>query len=590
MSLLNLYTADYITDNSNILSKLPSIKVKFRDTFCVPGQKFEYADLSKVAVSNKNNKLLITPYVFTDLNDMNAVEVDYIGIYAIGILELLYLVLKRNDSNIAHFHHNFNQFIGSIFNNYVDVEELMNKIESDEYKKQLNLFYQMRTDYDREGYKCIINRVNELMLIWLHDKRIFWEVFFEIFEFCKPIALVIFEEFIFGEHPNVFIDHSWVNKDFDLHFKRIAYTVPNSENIRYITDCRGVGIFACMSFYYSFVYEFGYDCQKDHHIAANDTKFLAQILANLTNCIGNDNQYKALSGKYLDEPPVLDLRNAHVYNQSKTGVKYRVHDDFYIQKHVWEDLVLFSCANTRPDDKSKFVLSCDDVNMHYSNMYNLVSAISGMLYFGPKLVSTDTKAIDTYKETITELESTKIRLSNELDKAKDTIEELTNNTTANDEVEKLKLELEEAKRIIDSKSNIINQLKDKNKSLNTFISNIFSDDDIEETELDETCSIEDMVLFLNDFKITMVGGRFELLSKLNSYGWTNVDQFDSSNLVSTNKQSDFYVINTAFNSHKVVRKVESMENNNGETIMYFNGTNAEKLIESCYRFVKKFFE
>ena len=135
----------------------------------------------------------------------------------------------------------------------------------------------------------------------------------------------------------------------------------------------------------------------------------------------------------------------------------------------------------------------------------------------------------------------------------------------------------------------------ENKDLNAFISNIYSENDEDiDTENDATefeVSIEEMVNYLNNFKFLMVGGRFELLQKLNDYGWTNVDQFDGRKHLGAAQlqSSDFYVLNTKFLSHKVTCKIAS-NISDFETMMYYNGTNPEKLIKACYNFATNFFK
>ena len=145
-----------------------------------------------------------------------------------------------------------------------------------------------------------------------------------------------------------------------------------------------------------------------------------------------------------------------------------------------------------------------------------------------------------------------------------------------------------ANEIINTKNETIDDLVNKNKELNKTLSDIYDDDfEIEEDELQ--VPIEEMVLFLNEFKIVLIGGRWELPAKLNEYGWTNISQLDKDNLctgVDVAKYADFTVINTRFVSHTIVHKVESVTDS--DTRMSYNGTNPEKLIIAMYDFVKKF--
>jgi len=56
---------------------------------------------------------------------------------------------------------------------------------------------------------------------------------------------------------------------------------------------------------------------------------------------------------------------------------------------------------------------------------------------------------------------------------------------------------------------------------------------------------------------------------------------------STPEACDFYCINTAFVSHKLVRNVQSRYPSLVNRMFYYNGTNVENLIKSAYSFVKQ---
>ena len=161
----------------------------------------------------------------------------------------------------------------------------------------------------------------------------------------------------------------------------------------------------------------------------------------------------------------------------------------------------------------------------------------------------------------------------------------------NEEIEQLRKQLAEAQSIIESKNETIDSLVNKNKDLNKFVSSIY-DDDFEEESEEEQKSIEEMVKELNDYKIVLIGGRFELPGKLNEYGWMNIKQYDNNSLctgMDSISYADFVIINTKFVSHTTVHKAESMIEDSSR-VMSYNGTNPEKLISAMYDFIMKYFE
>jgi hypothetical protein len=83
----------------------------------------------------------------------------------------------------------------------------------------------------------------------------------------------------------------------------------------------------------------------------------------------------------------------------------------------------------------------------------------------------------------------------------------------------------------------------------------------------------------------MIGGRFDLCDKLKGVGLEVFCIDEESATGSTLPTSDFFVINTKFISHKVVRMVQSQYKNQLDTFLYYNGTNIDNLIRASYDFI-----
>lgn len=568
--------------------KLPKVSMKFRNQFCVTGNKHEYVDLSKVRVNVEN--MSIVPKIFS--KDTEAVEVDFIGLYSIGILEMLYLGLctpKKDDSSgsVTDFGAMFNERMRGIFKDFNDIEKIYDTISgfgiaNGKYNEAFNLYFMMRTHYDRSGHETLLKYADWLMVIWLVDPQTYWEIFFDIMEYVRYSMLTMFEDFV---NPNINFDakQPWLNKSNDLAFKAIEYTIPGTEKVRKITDCRGLSIMIVWSLYYGLVYNFGYDCEKNPAIFYHDERIMNYINKTIKGCIGDDYQAKAIKGKGLTQASKFNSLCTFVYDQP-TNVTFTIKNQKFV-KHYYEEIVLFMRRHNI--DVIQYNMS---INMHYSNIYNIFAAVGEMFYLSStKMMSTHEKE---FVAAILELEDMNKKLISEVERQKkqtQLVEERYKNET-NDEIESLKKQLEEAQAIIESKNSTIENLVNKNKELNKFVADIYDDDSEIKYELEEKKSIEEMVKELNDYKIILIGGRFDLPSRLNEYGWMNIKQYDSNNLctgIDSVNYADFIVINTKFVNHTIVNKVESMTES--DIRMLYNGTNPEKLIEAMYDFVMKYF-
>lgn len=618
-------------------SKLPKINLKFRNTFCVTGKKIEYEDLSKVVVSKINGKLSIIPKIFSNDLQINefSTELDYIGVYTVGMLELLHLgfnslntlstmnvldKLMNNDSTVKvnslfdstdEYVAEFNKSIVNHIRNkelltsFSDIEKLFDCLsdsynDNTKYTEIFNILFSLRTNYDDYNHGIILDFVNSLLAVWILDKRTYWQIFFDIMELIPCTFCGIFENFLEDKYKMVVKNkmltgisknNSIKTKDFSnsdeiYKFNTIRYKVPNKEIktqgvcINKITDCRAFSIYMCLSLYYRLIYNYGYNVNKDYFISYNNDKIIEHIDSKLTYFLGNDFQYNVLVGNTTNKGIRMTCNNTLAHTEDDNVDYYRFNCK-YITRDLYEEYILI--ANKYNIDIDKF----DDtgINVHYSNVTQFLGGLAKLWYLSSvnSLISKNTKnEIDQLKNKIVELTGDVNLYKNKLNTTVQNYEQQTV-----EEISRLKQELQEAQETIKSKNDIIDNLVNKNKELNKFIVNIYDDDSIIETDQD-TISIEDMIKEINEFNIILVGGRVELSSKLNELGWTNVSQIDRNNIsTGFSTHGDFYIINTKFISHPLYYKIESVIN--PEYLINFNGTNPQKLVEVTYDFIMKFF-
>lgn len=111
-----------------------------------------------------------------------------------------------------------------------------------------------------------------------------------------------------------------------------------------------------------------------------------------------------------------------------------------------------------------------------------------------------------------------------------------------------------------------------------------------EDEEDTSTSIEDMIEFLNGFNLCFIGGRNDMSDKLHEMGLHNFSQLTCGSDVSRLNNFDFMVSMTRFMSHKLFYGALGKLGSERDKHHYFNGTNLNSLICSCYEFINRYFE
>jgi len=135
----------------------------------------------------------------------------------------------------------------------------------------------------------------------------------------------------------------------------------------------------------------------------------------------------------------------------------------------------------------------------------------------------------------------------------------------------------------------LDQLQRLQLKLNTIeneIQGYYDDKTFDELPEDvQAMNQEDMINFLNQFRIAIIGGFNTKVSQLRQRGMTNIVAIEESgDIRNTPTSADFIVVCTRFISHKLTLHVRSLFKD-PDMFLYFNGTNADKLIAVCYDFV-----
>lgn len=130
------------------------------------------------------------------------------------------------------------------------------------------------------------------------------------------------------------------------------------------------------------------------------------------------------------------------------------------------------------------------------------------------------------------------------------------------------------------------KLKDSESAMNELLSSL----EYNEEDSTSDVSLESMIEFLNGFNICFVGGRNDMKERLNSMGLYNFIQLTCENDINRLGNFDFMVSMTKFVSHKVFYGALGKLGSDRDKHHYFNGTNLNSLIQSCYEFINRYFD
>lgn len=382
-------------------------------------------------------------------------------------------------------------------------------------------------------------------------------------------------------------------------FKRIDYTAPDSDKKHYISDCRGLSVYSTLILLQCLYNKFSempssaspvFDLGKSFIVEQNQKVFLS--------CIGDDaiGSYMK-TGRVISKKFDYDRFGSYVISTGIYPIKgnqvYHV-DGQDILRDAYEREILLRYANNvnRNNFKSKnyhrnitSVCYFESLETIWGSTYNFIPADLTKSYIDADQLRKYIGKIDSVTSLKKKLESVEANADSKLSRAITELEEKHSSVVKDYEKKIQDLEYQ-----LSVKTDFITKLSAELEVANSKLDSMFTEEDLAVEALSsEDVSLEDMVDFLNGFKFTMVGGRDELLLKLNEIGWTNVSQISSESASGT-MQSDFFCINTRFISHKVVRLVESNYANQKDQMFYYNGTNIQLLVQVCYDFVTAWFE
>lgn len=612
---------------------IPDVKYHLRDTYIsVNGKRISYADLTGFIVKDGD---YIPVWALKNFSD-NEKVIDFYPLLNIGLAEYINLISKDYD------------ILGALYDELcLTYARLRNSkkfdiftpiVNAEEYIFSNNIFEIMAMTSIRSSFvtnrnnmvKIVSNLLNVLRILDLKEyTKVLLDVMHSCFDLSRFCVLSQGTRLKGSMVDLEFEDCEDVAEMFkSLKFGKISYTTPDKSKKHYISDGRGLGILALTIFIYHFyIYgdnSFIEDCEQSPVFMPeiiNFSDYMNLIQKKFKRCLGDDwcGRYYSfkkvkfcLGSKPTEKLPLaiddlksldyekfdrlIDLeeeQESYLTDYTQTGIyknylyvqEYTCADGSQIQRGLYEDKILFKRAYGVSFNKED--LSCRFVNCYYTGFTDLDHAVSLAFKSSPQVNSTNEQDIMKIKSEW-EQESER-KLSRQKALYEDKIVE--NNAKKEKELSDLQNKINQLESLLSSKTNIITQLSNEIKGLNQKLESYYDEEKVIMLSQKQNLSIEDMVTFLNDYTITLVGGRMELNSKLKALGCTGIVQVDrSSNCNGTIGVSDFFCINTRFVSHNLCERIKSRYINQEDCFFYYNGTNPESLIHACYDFVTHWLE
>lgn len=376
-------------------------------------------------------------------------------------------------------------------------------------------------------------------------------------------------------------------------FKKMGYCV--NDDKYYISDCRGLSIYAFLIVMYAIYEVFGDTKILGSHILEhgmdhdeiNDC-LSYNLLSCFKNCLGND-----FIGKYFE------LGRFHISKCSYEGNYYVIGHMRSVAtgskmikgvpKQQYENEIVFRKAFGMQRTANYNRDGHDDTGIHYFSVFELLGFLDRSFNVDTVVDAAESQRLisDTERQ-IKKLVSENERLTSIAADYK----QLKSKETEKSDYQKLLADrdkrIKELEYQLSVKSGIIENMTQELKEEKTKNRNIFLEETVENEDFASEISVSqtEMIDYLNNFRILMIGGRNDLLDKLADMGWTNVDQLTKENTNAVGSKTDFFCVNTKFVAHRLVCMVESAYPDRRDQMLYYNGTNPDKLIQICYQFVK----
>lgn len=435
-----------------------------------------------------------------------------------------------------------------------------------------------------------------MLYLYLFQVRDFYETLFTLIEYIQDIIELEIVGKSFGKEAMSVLEIEDYRDCLNLvtcDYKKYSYKF--NDRSYSITNADGLSVSMLFLFYLHVYKKYAVCSSTNRSVICDDEKYKCtweNVQANIRHCVGTDLSavfitrrvygFKDLNATFKSCLELCEDRGNIPKIRDKGEQSVFRYEGEVVPRDIYESFVLGRKASknySRPIiDMHRNMTVINTYYFHIQEFRAIMGSILILTNTGVSDEDDSSKQLDLYESKIKQLET-------EVKTLKSTIKDYEDKDSI---IEDLNNKLEDANRILESKTNIIGNLTEEVQSLNEKLSSFYSDEVFEEEIKEDEISIEGKIEFLNDFKILLLGGKSNLINKLEDLGITNMIQETNQNKFQNTVASvDFIVLNTDFISHKLVFTAKERNKDKSDCIIYYKGTSPTGLIKACYDFINK---
>lgn len=606
---MDSFSKKYYDEGSLEMSRfVPELHEKFRDQLCLKGRKIAYDDFTKFVKRGSSYSPLVCWN--GEIGEKDRV-IDLAPLINVGLAEYVTMMSHSHD----HVDMSFlgwlqeMEFVQDWYSMLERAGEMID-LKVGECDISFSIAECLRTsliDYRFTTVRRIYATLQALK--WMNPKSYCFAVI-EGLRLAFSIASVFMcPELSLNSPPELAhpakMAYEQIVKTRLSRFGAVEYTVEGTDRVRRITDGRGLGISTATLFLIDLFKRFG-DKRGVGEVVPYDKQSSREAVVNMFDaCLGDDFIGRLVRNGRGSVMPCED--SLVMMGNEANFLAVDCHETYYVDgiksgRGFKEGHILWKYAAGVEDFKLTGVLPPCDVT--YGTRVDFVHACLDFAFSdrGMKMTSTALKkdedavihavmanmdvdaVVDSYKRELAMTAAKAISDANDIALARSI------------EIAGLNSALKAAGETIDEKQHIIDELSEEVRSLRSKVRSIYSDEDdvsdgAESGVAESSISTEEMLEFVNQFRLVVVGGFKEMPTKLQDAGFTNFFCLSSERASNNTLASgDFFCLCTKFLSHKLAYNVERHYCDQLDQFFYFNGTNVDIFLRTCYEFINGWFE
>lgn len=597
----------YDSGNFDMCKFIPELHEKFRDKLCLKGRKIEYENFTKFVKRGSSYLPLVCWNGAIEPTDK---VIDFAPLLNAGLAEYITMLSHSHDFVDMRFLGWLQdlEFASDWYSMLERAGEMVD-MKVGECDISFSISECLRTSLIDYRFNTVRRIYSTLQALWWMNPKSYCFALIEgmrlsfslISVFMQPELTLSKPEEL--SHPEK-MAYEHIVKSRLSRFGAVEYNVEGTDRIRRITDGRGLGISALTLFLIDLFSRYGDPRGLTDVIPFRAPESRENVIKMFNACLGDDfvgrlvrngrghvmpceeslvmlgNEANFLSVDCHETSFLGGIKTARGLNEGHILWKYAVGVE-----NVTLTGVLPPCDvtyGTRVD----FVHSCLDFAFSDRGMRMSKTAMKADedAIIAAVMANMDTDSIlAQYKRELAESSARSISQLHD---------QLMSYSMENDS---LKAANQDAQKTISEKQHIIDELREEVKGLRSKVRSIYSDevseDDEERKGVVKEVSTEEMLEFVNQFRLVVVGGFKEMSRKMEELGFTNFFCLDSERASnSTLASGDFFCLCTKFLSHKLAYNVETHYCEQLDQFFYFNGTNVDIFLRTCYEFMKGWFE